>query len=68
MHTPVSLLTADQLLQCYQKSRRTGRWRRLYYRDKALYRASMNYLKRGGQILSESLLTRLERLEQLTET
>ena len=69
MHTPVSLLTADQLLQCFRKSLRTGRWRRLSYREKALFRASLDYLKRGGQILNESLLVKLERLvEQLTET
>lgn len=69
MYTPVSLLTADQLLQCFRKSLRTGRWRRLSYREKALFRASMDYLKRGGQILNESLLLKLGLLvEQLLET
>jgi hypothetical protein len=63
MHTPVSLLTADQLLQYYRKSRRTGRWRILYYREKALFRASLEYLKRGGRIRTDSLLVKLERLE-----
>ena len=69
MHTPVSLPSHDQLLQCFRKSVRTGNWRRLSYRDKALFRASMDYLRRGGRILNESLLVKLERLvEQLLET
>ena len=69
MHTPVSVLTADQLLQCYRKSRRTGNWRRLYYREKALFRASLDYLRHGGRILNESLRVKLERLiERLRET
>jgi hypothetical protein len=63
------LLTYDRLQQCYRKSIRTKTWRRLHYRDKALFRASMDYLQRGGRIMNESLLAKLERLvEQLTET
>ena len=63
------LLTYDRLQRCFRKSVRTGGWRRLHYLDKALFRASLNYLKRGGRILNESLLVKLERLiEQLTET
>ena len=63
------LLTHDQLLQCFRKSIRTKTWRRLYHLDKALFRASMDYLQRGGRILNESLLVKLERLvEKLTET
>jgi len=66
-HDP--LLTYDRLLQCYRKSVRTGRWRRLHHLDKALFRASLDYLKRGGRILNESLLAKLELLvEHLTET
>ena len=66
---PVPLLTADQLLQCYRKGVRTGRWRRLYYREKALFRASLDYLRRGWRILNESLLLKLERMVgQLLET
>jgi len=66
---PVPSLTHDQLLQCYRKSVGTGRWRSLHYLDKALFRASLDYLKRGGRILNDLLLEKLERLvEQLTET
>jgi len=66
---PVPLLTLDQLLQCYRKSVRTRTWRRLHYLDKALFRASLDYLRRGGRILNESLLAKLSRLvELLTET
>ena len=69
MHTPVTVLSHYQLLQCYRKSVRTGRWRRLYYREKALYRASMGYLRHGGRILNETLRLKLERLvERLLET
>ena len=63
------LLTYDQLLHCYRKSVRTGTWHRLPYRAKALFRASLDYLRRGGRILNESLREKLERLmKQLTET
>jgi hypothetical protein len=63
------LLTYDRLQQCYRKSIRTGTWRRLYYLDKALFRAALDYLRRGGRILNEALLVKLERfVEQLTET
>ena len=63
------LLTYDQLLQCYRKSVRTRTWRKLHFLDRALLRASIDYLKRGGRIMNESLLEKLERLvEQLTET
>ena len=63
------LLSYDQLLQCFRKSLRTKTWRRLHYLDKALFRASLDYLRRGGRILNEALLVKLERLiEQLLET
>ena len=66
---PVTPLTHDQLLQCYRKSRRTGNWRRLPYRAKALFRTSLYYLRCGGRILNELLREKLSRLvEQLTET
>ena len=66
---PVPSLTFDQLQQCYRKSVRTRTWRRLHYLDKALFRASLDYLRRGGRILNESLLAKLSRLvELLTET
>jgi GDP-D-mannose dehydratase len=56
-------------IDCFSKSVRTGTWRRLYHLDKAFFRASLDYLKRGGWILNEMLLLKLSRLvEQLTET
>jgi len=57
---PATSLTFDQLLQCYRTSVRTRTWRKLHYLDKALFRASLDYLKRGGRILNESLLAKLE--------
>jgi hypothetical protein len=69
MHMPFPLPSYDRLLQCYRKSIRTRTWRRLHYLDKALYRASLDYLRRGGRIMNESLLVKLARLvERLTET
>jgi hypothetical protein len=44
----LSLLTANHLLQCYRKGVRTGEMARLRYLDKALFSASLDYLKRGG--------------------
>jgi hypothetical protein len=69
LHSPYQLLTYDRLQQCFCKSVRTRTWRRLHHLDKALFRASLDYLQRGGRILNESLLLKLERLvEQLTDT
>jgi hypothetical protein len=66
---PVPLLTYNRLQQSYRKSVRTGTWRRLHHLDKALFRASLDYLQRGGRITNEALLVKLSRLmEQLTET
>lgn len=66
---PVTSLTHDQLLQCYRTSVRTRTWRRLHYLGKALFRASLDYLKSGGRILNVSLLAKLSQLvELLTET
>jgi hypothetical protein len=63
------LLTYDRLLQCFRKGVRTKTWRRLHHLAKALFRAALDYLQRGGRILHESLLVKLERVvEQLTET
>jgi hypothetical protein len=63
------LLTYDRLQQCYRKGVRTRTWRRLHHLDKALFRASLDYLRRGGRIMHDSLLVKLERVvEQLTET
>jgi len=66
-HDP--LLTYDRLQQCYRKSVRTGRWRRLHYLDKVLFRASLDYLKRGGRILNKALSGKLSwLLATLSET
>ena len=64
-----TLLTYDQLLQCFRTSLRTRTWRRLDHLDKALFTASLDYLRRGGRIVHASILVKLSRLtEQLTET
>ena len=62
-------LTACRLLTALRKGQRTGRWRRLHLLDKALVKASLQYLRHGGRISNETLLVKLERLiEQLLET
>ncbi|MGC9444773.1 MAG: hypothetical protein ACP5E9_07615 [Candidatus Methanospirareceae archaeon] len=62
-------LTASGLFTALRKGQRTGRWRRLTYREKALVKASLDYLRHGGRILNVSLLEKLKRLvERLTET
>jgi len=62
-------VTSEDLFATWRKGQRTGRWRRLRFLDRALYKASLQYLRHGGRILNESLLAKLERLvEQLTET
>jgi hypothetical protein len=64
-----TLLTYDQLLLCFRTSLRTRTWRRLDHLDKALFKASLDYLRRGGRIVHGLLLMKLGRLmEQLTET
>jgi hypothetical protein len=69
MHMPFPFPSYDRLQQCYRKSIRTGTWRRLHHLDKALFRASLDYLQRGGRILNEALLEKLSRLMALlTET
>jgi len=62
-------VTSAYLLAALRKGQRTGRWRALHFLDRALIKASLEYLRHGGRILNEKLLEKLERLvEQLTET
>ena len=62
-------VTSEYLLATWRKGQRTGRWRSLHFLDRALYKASLEYLRHGGRISNDSLLEKLERLvEQLTET
>jgi hypothetical protein len=57
-------LTYDRLQQCYRKSVRTRTWRRLCFLAKALFRASLDYLQRGGRIAHVVLVAHLVRLQE----
>ena len=62
-------VTSAYLLAALRKGQRTGRWRALHFLDRALIKASLEFLRHGGRISNDSLLEKLERLvEQLTET
>jgi hypothetical protein len=62
-------VTSAYLLAALRRGQRNGRWRRLHVLDRALFKASLQYLRHGGRILNEALQVKLERLmELLTET
>ena len=63
------MLTYEELFTGFKKGIRNGNWKRLRFLDKALYRAAMWYVKRGGSIVNKSLLENLSILvERLKET
>lgn len=55
----------------FRKGLRNGNWRRLRFLDKALYRASLWYAKRGRSIVNgllvEKLLELVERLKEISK-
>jgi hypothetical protein len=68
MHMPFPLLTHDQLLKCFRTSLRKRTWRRLQYRERALYQAALWYSKHQ-RIVNETLVAKLSALvEKLLET
>ena len=63
------MLNYDELFTGFKKGMRNGNWKRLRFLDKALYRATMWYLKHGGSVVNEMLLEKLSALvERLKET
>ena len=63
------ILTYEELFTNFKKGMRNGNWKRLRFLDKALYRAAMWYVKRGGSIVDEMLVEKLSLLvERLKET
>jgi hypothetical protein len=63
------MLTYEELFTGFKKGMRNGNWKMLRFLDKALYRAAMWYVKRGGRIVNKSLLENLSALvERLKET
>ncbi len=63
------MLTYEELFTSFKKGIRNGNWKRVRFLDKALYRAAMWYVKRGGSIVNEMLVEKLSLLvERLKET
>ena len=62
------MLRQEELLTCFKKGLRNGNWRRLSRLEKALYMASLWYVKSRGSIVNatlvEKLLTLLKRLKE----
>jgi hypothetical protein len=46
------MLSYEELFTNLKKGMRNRNWKRLRFLDKALYRAAMWYVKRGGSIVS----------------
>ena len=64
-----SAVTVDMLFASFRRGLRNGNWRKLKERERALYKAALFYLRRGGKIVSESVLEKLRFLmEKLNET
>ena len=65
----MGMLSYEELFTNFKKGMRNGNWKRLRFLDKALYRAAMWYVKRGGSIVNEILVENLSALvERLKET
>jgi len=62
-------LTVDALFASFRRGLRNGNWKKLKEREKALFKAALCYLRRGGRIVSVSVLEKLRLLiEKLNET
>ena len=62
-------LTVDVLFASFRRGLRNGNWRKLKERERALFKAALCYLRRGGRIVSVSVLEKLRFLiEKLNET
>ena len=62
-------LTVDVLFAIYRRGIRNGNWRKLKASERALFKAALCYLRRGGRIVSVSVLEKLRFLvAKLNET
>ncbi len=65
----IQCLSYEELFANFKKGLRNGNWNKLNFLHKALYRASLWYLKRGGGIVNRLLVEKLlELVERLKET
>ena len=64
-----SAITGDVLFASFRRGLRNGNWKKLKERERAFFKAALFYLRRGGRIVSESVLEKLRFLmEKLNET
>jgi len=62
-------LTVDELFASFRRGLRNGNWRKLKASERALFKAALCYLRRGGRIVSVSVLEKLRFLiAKLNET
>ena len=65
----MSDITYKELLESFRKGLRNGNWRKQNFLNKALYRASLWYAKRSGNIVNGTLVEKLLALvDRLKET
>ena len=65
----VSAITGDMLSAIYRRGLRNGNWRKLKASERALFKAALFYLRRGGRIASALVLEKLRILiAKLNET
>ena len=64
-----SAITGDVLFASFRRGIRNGNWRNLKERERAFFKAALFYLRRGGRIVSVSVLEKLRLLiDKLNET
>ena len=64
-----SAITVDVLFASFRRGLRNGNWKKLHGRERALFKAALFYLRRGGRIASALVLEKLRFLmEKLNET
>ena len=64
-----SEITVDVLFGVFRRGLRNGNWKKLKERERALFKAALFYLRRGGWIVSVSVSEKLRFLiDKLNET
>jgi len=64
-----SAITEDVLFASFRRGLRNGNWKKLHGRERALFKAALCYLRRGGRIVSALVLEKLRFLiAKLNET
>ena len=65
----MSTITVDVFFAVFRRGLRNGNWRKLNRGERALFKAALCYLRRGGRIVSVSVLEKLRFLiAKLNET